>query len=146
MSLTRNQKPRCYQPARLGANRREYPPVKHWHAKQYHGNTLLAGHIQRTVFVISPRTWPARILTALASSADILLDRGRGKPPQAHTGEDDTDIAHYPADRRAPGRGLIVWHPASQLASTRPYCSARQIVASPHSYSRANSAIVSPAV
>ena len=29
---------------------------------------------------------------ARVQAANILLDRGWGKPPQAHTGEDDKDI------------------------------------------------------
>jgi hypothetical protein len=29
---------------------------------------------------------------ARIQAADILLDRGWGKPPQPHTGEDDKDI------------------------------------------------------
>ena len=69
-------------------------PVKHWHAKQsqqIYGHC--AAHIPGKLFAISPRscasesTHPPRV-----QAASVLLDRGWGKAPQAHTGVDDKDI------------------------------------------------------
>jgi hypothetical protein len=55
--------------------------------------SLARGHTERCIKVLagmlSQEAVPA---AARVQAANILLDRGWGKPPQAHTGEDGDDI------------------------------------------------------
>jgi hypothetical protein len=55
--------------------------------------SLARAHIELAIKVLagmlSQEAVPA---AARVSAASILLDRGSGKPPQAHTGEDSQDI------------------------------------------------------
>ena len=95
MSLNQKQKPRCFQPARFGINRRGYPPDKALARKAIPADirSLCRAYtgeaIRHLAAIMRQREYsPA----ARVQAANILLDRGWGKPPQAHTGEDDGDI------------------------------------------------------
>src|SRR5262245_7552461 len=91
----RNQKPRFFQPARFGANRRGYPPDK-----------SLARKAIPTDIRSLCRTYPEESIRHLAAimrqpeyppavrvqAAVALLDRGWGRPAQPHVGEADRDI------------------------------------------------------
>ena len=79
----------------LGANRRGYRPRKALARKAIPTDirSLCRAYtgeaIRHLAAIMRQREYsPA----ARVQAANILLDRGWGKPPQAHTGEDDKDI------------------------------------------------------
>ena len=71
------------------------PPRKYMPRKRIPADlrSLARGHTELCIKVLagmlSQEAVPA---AARVSAASILLDRGRGKPAQPHTGEDDKDI------------------------------------------------------
>ena len=111
-------------------------------------------------------------INRLSHAVDVLENRSQqGRPwkvvqiPRGYDEHPDAALdRHYAAHPEDRGADVVIWHflrrrekPTRAKIWTRRwvrpvnicldcYCSARQIVASPHSYSRANSAIVSPAV
>jgi len=55
--------------------------------------SLARGHTAPCVKVLAGVVGQEAVSPAArVSAAGILLDRGRGRPPQPHTGEDDKDI------------------------------------------------------
>jgi hypothetical protein len=71
------------------------PPRKYMPRKKIPADlrSLARGHTELAIKVLagllSQEAVPA---AARVQAANILLDRGWGKPPQAHTGEDDQEI------------------------------------------------------
>ena len=84
--------------------RQQAHPVKHWHAKQYQQSLCRAyteESIRHLAAIMRQREdSPA----ARVQAANVLLDRGWGKPPQAHTGA-------ALALERWPGGGLLFLAP-----------------------------------
>jgi|SRR6516225_2871642 hypothetical protein len=73
--------------------RQQAHPVKHWHAKQYQQSLCRAyteESIRHLAAIMRQREDSA---AARVQAANILLDRGWGKPPQAHRGEDGKNIS-----------------------------------------------------
>src|SRR3982750_2881221 len=96
---TQNQRPRCYQPAMalvgFSTNRRRYPPDKTFARKAIPTGirSLCRAYTEESIrhlaAIMRQREYsPA----ARVQAANILLDRGWGKPSQAHTGREDGDI------------------------------------------------------
>ena len=80
-------------PSRTGQQEGRPTPVKHWHAKQYQQSLCRAyteESIRHLAAIMRQREDSA---AARVQAANILLDRGWGKPPQAHRGEDGKNIS-----------------------------------------------------